>query len=37
MESRKWYRRTYLKGRNRDIDVQNTCKNTKAGRVGEMD
>ena len=30
----KWYRWTSLQGRNRDIDVENKCMDTKAGKRG---
>ena len=32
----KWYRWIYLQGRNRDMDVENKCRDTKRGR-GEWD
>ena len=30
----KWYRRTYLQSRNRDIDVENKCMDTKERKKG---
>ena len=32
----KWYRWTYLQGRNRDTDVENKLMDTKGGREGGM-